>query len=112
MESSTAPTIGAPAISRDALGLIRDYIALTKPRIISLLLLTTATTMFVARPSGLPLWAVLWTMVGGYLAPGGTGGSKPYTDREPDSRMAGTCARPLVTGRIDPLHGLVFVVVL
>jgi len=108
MESSTAPTIGAPAISRDALGLIRDYIALTKPRIISLLLLTTATTMFVARPSGLPLSAVLWTMLGGYLASGGAGAINHYIDRERDSRMARTCARPLVTGRIDPLHGLIF----
>jgi protoheme IX farnesyltransferase len=112
MESSTAPTIGAPAISRDTLGLIRDYIALTKPRIISLLLLTTATTMFVARPSGLPLSAVLWTMLGGYLASGGAGAINHYIDRERDSRMARTCARPLVTGRIDPLHGLIFGLVL
>ncbi len=112
MESSTAPALGAPAIGRDTLGVIRDYIALTKPRIISLLLLTTATTMLVARPSGLALSTVLWTMLGGYLASGGAGAINHYIDRERDARMARTCARPLVTGRIDPLKGLIFGLIL
>ena len=93
-------------------GVIRDYIALTKPRIISLLLLTTVTTMFVADPSGPSLSVILWTMLGGYLAAGGAGAINHYLDRERDARMSRTCGRPLVAGRIEPIHGLIFGIVL
>jgi heme o synthase len=86
----------------------RDYIALTKPRIISLLLLTTVTTMIVAEPSGPGLAVVLWTMLGGYLAAGGAGAINHYLDRDRDARMARTRGRPLVSGRIEPWHGLAF----
>ena len=47
-------------------------------------------------------------MLGGYLAAGGAGAINHYLDRDRDARMARTCARPLVAGRIEPLHGLVF----
>jgi heme o synthase len=87
---------------------IRDYVALTKPRIISLLLLTTVATMFVADPSGPSLSVIAWTMLGGYLAAGGAGAINHYLDRERDARMARTRSRPLVSGRIEPWHGLVF----
>jgi protoheme IX farnesyltransferase len=87
---------------------VRDYVALTKPRIISLLLLTTVATMFVADPSGPSLAAIAWTMLGGYLAAGGAGAINHYLDRERDARMARTRSRPLVSGRIEPWHGLVF----
>lgn len=90
----------------------RDYIALTKPRIISLLLLTTVATMFAADPSGPPVSVVLWTMLGGYLAAGGAGAINHYVDRDRDARMGRTKGRPLVTGRIEPIHGLVFGIVL
>ena len=113
MESSTAPTLTAPALDRrDMIAIARDYVALTKPRIISLLLLTTVAAMIVARPSGLALSTILWTMLGGYLAAGGAGAINHYLDRERDARMARTSRRPLVTGRIEPLHGLVFGLVL
>jgi heme o synthase len=91
-----------------ALAIFRDYLTLTKPRIISLLLLTTVATMFVADPSGPPLATILWTMLGGYLAAGGAGAINQYLDRERDARMARTRSRPLVSGRIAPLHGLIF----
>ena len=91
---------------------VRDYVALTKPRIISLLLLTTVAAMFVADPSGPPLSTILWTMLGGYLAAGGAGAINHYIDRDRDARMARTRGRPLVAGRIEPVHGLVFGVVL
>jgi heme o synthase len=97
---------------RVAAGVIRDYIALTKPRIISLLLLTTVTTMFVADPSGPSLSTILWTVLGGYLAAGGAGAINHYLDRDRDARMARTCGRPLVAGRIEPVHGLIFGVTL
>jgi heme o synthase len=87
---------------------LRDYLALTKPRIISLLLLTTVATMFVADPSGPSLSVIAWTMLGGYLAAGGAGAINHYLDRERDARMARTRGRPLVSGRIEPWHGLVF----
>ena len=101
----------APLPARGRRGLVavvRDYVALTKPRIISLLLVTTATTMVVAMPEGLSAATVLWTMLGGYLAAGGAGAINHYLDRERDARMARTRKRPLVAGRIKPLHGLWF----
>jgi protoheme IX farnesyltransferase len=91
---------------------LRDYVALTKPRIISLLLLTTVATMIVADPAGPPISTVLLTMLGGYLAAGGAGAINHYLDRDRDARMARTRGRPLVSGRIEPLHGLGFGVAL
>jgi protoheme IX farnesyltransferase len=108
--------LGAPQAARpgrrDAIAVVRDYVALTKPRIISLLLLTTVTTMFVADPSGPALATILWTVLGGYLAAGGAGAINHYLDRDRDARMERTCGRPLVAGRIEPVHGLIFGIVL
>jgi protoheme IX farnesyltransferase len=93
---------------RTLTAIVRDYVALTKPRIISLLLLTTVATMIVAEGAFPPLSTVLWTMLGGYLAAGGAGAINHYIDRDRDARMARTRGRPLVAGRIEPRHGLVF----
>jgi len=127
MESTTNTTelVGHPAVEgaaadgpglplagagpeRRARDVLRDYLALTKPRIIVLLLITTVTTMFVADPSGPSLAVILWTMLGGYLAAGGAGAINHFVDRDRDARMARTCDRPLVTGRIEPRRGLMF----
>lgn len=104
----------APATARGGhvLAVIRDYIALTKPRIISLLLVTTVATMFVADPSGPSLMTIVWTVIGGYLAAGGAGAMNHYIDRKRDARMTRTSKRPLADGRIDPFHGLIFGIVL
>jgi len=91
-----------------ALQVLRDYFALTKPRVISLLLLTTVASMFVADPSGPPLSTILWTMLGGYLAAGGAGAINHYLEREADARVARTMGRPIASGRIEPWHGLAF----
>ena len=88
--------------------MVGDYFALTKPRIIALLLLTTVATMFVADPEGPPLATILWTMLGGFLAAGGAGAINHYIDRDRDARMTRTQGRPLVAGRIEPRHGLEF----
>jgi protoheme IX farnesyltransferase len=88
--------------------LLRGYIALTKPRVISLLLLTTVAAMLVADPSGPPLKTILLTMLGGYLAAGGAGAINHYIDRDLDARMSRTSERPLPSGRIEPINGLVF----
>ena len=92
--------------------MLRDYIALTKPRIISLLLLTTVATMFVADPTGPAFSTILLTVLGGYLAAGGAGAINHYIDRNRDARMVRTSSRPLVSGRISPIHGLIFGIVL
>jgi protoheme IX farnesyltransferase len=102
------PSIEAREGRRSVSSILGDYIALTKPRIISLLLVTTVVAMFVADPAGPALATVLWTMLGGYLAAGGAGAINHYLERESDARMARTRTRPLASGRIAPLHGLVF----
>jgi protoheme IX farnesyltransferase len=104
----SAPRLGARPARRSALSVARDYLALTKPRIISLLLVTTVATMLVADPGGPPLAIVIWTMIGGYLAAGGAGAINHYFDRAVDARMARTAGRPLVSGRIEPRRGLIF----
>jgi protoheme IX farnesyltransferase len=110
MESATSARklVGAHALHRPLSEVLLDYVALTKPRIIALLLVTTVTTMLVADPSGPALSAILWTMLGGYLAAGGAGAINQYLERDRDARMARTRDRPLVTRRIEPSHGLVF----
>jgi protoheme IX farnesyltransferase len=108
MESATTTAGGVPLAESSAIATVRDYITLTKPRIISLLLLTTVATMIVADGAFPPLSTLLWTMLGGYLAAGGAGAINHYIDRDRDARMARTATRPLVSGRIEPLHGLAF----
>jgi heme o synthase len=78
----------------------RDLVALTKPRIISLLLVTTVAPMFVAgSPSA---WLVLVVFVGGYLMAGGANAVNMYLDRDIDDRMARTRLRPIPSGRMQP----------
>lgn len=88
------------------------YIALTKPRIIELLLVTTVPTMVVAE-GGLPsLWLMVATVFGGTLAAGGSHAVNMYIDRDIDALMERTKNRPLVTGVIPPRNALVFAVIL
>jgi len=91
---------------------ISAYVALTKPRIIELLLVTTVPTMVVAErglPSG---WLILATLVGGALAAAGANTINMYVDRDIDKLMKRTSGRPLVTGEISPTAALVFAVLL
>jgi protoheme IX farnesyltransferase len=88
------------------------YLALTKPRIIELLLVTTLPTMVVAD-RGLPSASLmLFTLVGGALAAGGANAVNMWADRDIDRLMARTAGRPLATGEITPRAGLTFAVVL
>ena len=91
--------------------LAADYVALTKPRVISLLLVTTAATMFVADPSP-PLGLLIATLAGGYLAAGGAGAINHYIERDIDARMSRTSRRPLPSGRIEARSALWFGVTL
>jgi len=91
---------------------VAAYVALTKPRIIELLLITTVPTMFVAK-HGLPNgWLVLATLVGGTLAAGGANAINMYVDRDIDAIMKRTRHRPLVTGAVTPRAALTFAVAL
>ena len=88
------------------------YVALTKPRIIELLLVTTLPTMVVAH-GGLPsLWLMAATLVGGSLAAGGANALNMVIDRDIDTVMRRTRNRPLVTGAISPPEALVFAMAL
>ena len=88
------------------------YVALTKPRIIELLLITTLPTMILAQ-GGLPdVWLMIATLVGGALAAGGANAINMYVDRDIDKLMHRTAKRPLVTGVITPRSALVFAITL
>jgi heme o synthase len=91
---------------------IAGYVALTKPRIIELLLVTTVPTMIVAQRGLPPLWLIAATVAGGTLAAGGANAINMYVDRDIDSVMERTKARPLVTGVVSPRAALVFAVAL
>jgi protoheme IX farnesyltransferase len=89
---------------------VAGYIALTKPRIIELLLITTIPTMVVANNGWPSLWLMVVTMVGGTLAAGGANAINMYIDRDIDALMERTKNRPLVTGLISPRNGLIFAI--
>ncbi|MGZ4590821.1 MAG: heme o synthase [Actinomycetes bacterium] len=91
---------------------VSGYVALTKPRIIELLLVTTVPTMFLAE-GGIPsLWLVAATLVGGAMAAGSANTLNCYLDRDIDVVMHRTERRPLATGLVSPREALVFGVVL
>ena len=102
----TAPAVPAP-VDRS---LVQDLVMLTKPRIISLLLVTTIAPMFVAGSPGLPL--VLLVLVAGYLMAGGANAVNMYMDSDIDDRMARTRLRPIPSGRMSAISVLAFGVAL
>lgn len=98
------PTVGRIGILRK----VRAYVALTKPRVIELLLVTTAPVMVLAS-NGIPnLWLVLATLVGGALSAGSANAFNCYIDRDIDRVMNRTQKRPLVTGELSDREALVF----
>ena len=93
-----------------ALRVLSDYTALTKPKVQSLLLLTTVSAMYVAGTPSLSL--VILTCLGGYLSAGGAGAVNHYWDRDIDAQMARTADRPVPSGRVSPRAALWFGIVL
>ena len=88
--------------------LLADLVTLTKPRIISLLLVTTVAPMFIT-PAGLPSpLLVLWVVLGGYLMAGGANAINMWFDRDIDTQMTRTRLRPIPSGRIRPAFALAF----
>jgi heme o synthase len=107
------PPVVEPARSRVTTRTrVKAYVALMKPRIIELLLVTTVPTMIVAE-RGLPhLGLVAATVIGGTLAAGGANAINMYVDRDIDRLMRRTQGRPLVTGEVTPRAALTFAIVL
>ena len=100
-EAEAEPVVKRPSFAA-------DLVTLTKPRIISLLLVTTVAPMFIT-PAGLPSWSqVLWVVVGGYLMAGGANTINMWFDRDIDTRMTRTRFRPIPAGRISAGFGLAF----
>jgi protoheme IX farnesyltransferase len=91
---------------------IGAYLALTKPRIIELLLITTVPTMVLAENGWPSTWLVIITLIGGTLAAGGANTFNMYVDRDIDRLMVRTRNRPLVTGAVAPRDALVFAALL
>jgi protoheme IX farnesyltransferase len=85
---------------------VSDYFELTKPKVQTLLLLTTATTMEVAGDPSAKKVAL--TCLGGYLAAGGAGAVNHVYDRDIDARMPRTATRPIPAGRVSPRAALIF----
>ncbi len=103
---------GGHNASRAPRSVVGGYIALTKPRIIELLLITTIPTMVVAKGGWPSLSLMVFTFLGGALAAGGANAINMYIDRDIDALMERTKNRPLVTGLIAPRNALIFAVVL
>ena len=105
--TQTPPAVVAPTPARWR-HTLANYVALTKPRIIELLLVTTVPVMFLADGGVPPLWLVAATLVGGTLSAGAANAFNSVYDRDIDAHMARTRNRPMVTGEISPRNGLVF----
>lgn len=104
-----ARTPAPPTPGRRPFGaLVRAYVALTKPRIIELLLITTIPVMFLAAGGLPPLWPVIATLVGGMLSAGGANVLNCYIDRDIDAKMRRTRRRPLPMVQVTPKETLVF----
>lgn len=110
---SPAGTAGsAAAESRTTGASVRAYIALTKPRIIELLLVTTVPAMILAAHGIPPLGLIWWTLLGGSLAAGSANAINCYLDRDIDLLMTRTRRRPLPAHEVEPERAVVFGLVL
>ena len=96
----------APGLASGVRQVASDYVALTKPKVQSLLIFTTVTTMYVAGDPSVSLVAL--TCVGGYLSAGGAGAVNHFYDRDIDAAMARTADRPVPAGRVSPRAALAY----
>lgn len=107
MEARSIPTQAVAARSRSGpRQVVADYVELTKPKVQSLLLLTTVATMYVAGDPSVGL--VLLTVIGGYLSAGGAAAVNHWYDRDIDLQMARTADRPIPSGRVSPNAALAY----
>ncbi len=108
--SRLAPGGVAHGTRRTPTTVVGAYVALTKPRIIELLLITTVPTMILAEQGWPSTWLVVVTLIGGTLSAGSANAVNMYIDRDIDALMQRTQQRPLVTGVIEPSHALIFAI--
>ena len=99
-----------PSVRSRARVMLGDYLAMTKPKVQSLLLFTTVATMYVAGDPSLGLVAL--TCLGGALSAGGAGAINHWYDRDIDALMRRTRSRPVASGRVSPAAALVYGVAL
>ena len=109
LNASVATAAKADLTWRETVG---AYVSLTKPRIISLLLITTIPAMILAEQGMPSAWLIAATVLGGTLAAGGANAINCYIDRDIDEIMHRTQGRPLPMGKLEPLHALVFALAL
>lgn len=108
MDISTTSHVTATTDRRSVGRILRAYVALTKPRVLELLLVTTVPVMILAA-RGLPdLWLIFATVIGGSLSAGSAAAFNMYLDRDIDAHMQRTENRPLVTGEVSPRGALTF----
>lgn len=87
---------------------VADFLALTKPRVVLMVLVTTAVGFYLGSPAAMALVRLLHTLLGTALAAAGTIALNQYLEREGDALMERTRRRPLPAGRLDPLEALAF----
>src|SRR6516162_7875288 len=104
--SSSVTSVRSATAVAGARQLLGDYFELTKPKVQTLLLFTTITTMEIAGSP--PVSKIALTCLGGYLSAGGAGAVNHYYDRDIDAQMRRTATRPIPAGRISPRAALVF----
>lgn len=104
---------GAQAVApRTVVSVVKDYIAMTKPRVMFLLVLTSVTAMFVALGGVPPFWPTLGVILGGAMATASAGAINHFLERDLDTNMVRTKDRPVASGRVLPAHALLFGVML
>ena len=107
-ETPGATASAAPPERLSPAAVVRDYVSLTKPKIISLLLLTAAGGMFLAEQGVPSLTLLLWVWIGGALASGGANAINHQIDRDIDREMRRTQSRPVAGRRVAPRYALAF----
>ena len=108
--SSTPATAAAAPVASGVRQVVSDYVEMTKPKVQSLLIFTTITTMYVAGDPSVGLVAL--TCLGGYLSAGGAGAVNHWYDRDIDAAMARTADRPVASGRVAPRAALAYGLIL
>jgi protoheme IX farnesyltransferase len=118
VKTSTPIVAGAPVRAQDSArsvarsGRAVDFLALTKPRLNLLVLLTTVAGLYLASPGGVALTLVAHTLIGTALVAGGAAALNQVWERETDLRMRRTSGRPLPRGRVAVAEGTWFGVML
>ena len=106
--ASPAAKVLAGAVARELRQVLADLVALAKPRVVLMVLVTTAVGYYVGL-TGAPEWSrLVHLLVGTLLAAGGTLALNQYWERDVDARMERTRTRPLPDGRLQPLEALLF----